>query len=131
VEERVWLTWTPCHYGGRRPWFFCPGVVNGQVCGRRVAKLYGAGPYFLCRACYGLAYASQREDRWDRALSRAQEIRRRLGGQPELTHPFPPKPKGMHWQTYLKMRDLEEAGARALAEKASMFFAKARRGPYR
>jgi hypothetical protein len=33
----VRLTWTPCNYGGRRPWFLCPAVG----CGRRIAVLYG------------------------------------------------------------------------------------------
>ena len=33
VQERVSLTWTRCHYGGRRPWFVCPR------CGRRVGIL--------------------------------------------------------------------------------------------
>ena len=35
--------------------FHLPGVVNGAICGRRVAKLYGAGRYFLCRDCYPAA----------------------------------------------------------------------------
>jgi hypothetical protein len=45
--------------------------VNGIACGRRVAKLHGPGRYFLCRHCYRLGHASQVEDRWDRALRRA------------------------------------------------------------
>jgi hypothetical protein len=64
VEEPVPLEWTPCNFGGERPWFVCPGVA----CGRRVAVLYGAGKYFLCRHCYDLRYESQREDKGDRAL---------------------------------------------------------------
>jgi hypothetical protein len=63
IEEPASLVWTSCHYGGQRPWFLCPGVMHGRVCGRRVAILYGAGRYFLCRHCYGLTYESQREDR--------------------------------------------------------------------
>ena len=27
-EQRVSITWTNCHFGGRRPWFIC-SVVNG------------------------------------------------------------------------------------------------------
>src|SRR5215218_9436332 len=49
IEYTVPLTWTPCTYGGRRPWFVCPGVVEGRPCGRRVAKLYDHGTHFLCR----------------------------------------------------------------------------------
>src|SRR5437763_483333 len=39
IEEVVPLTWTPCHFGGERPWFLCPGAVRGRYCGRRVAVL--------------------------------------------------------------------------------------------
>ena len=53
VTERVLLSFTHCNYGGRRLWFICPGVKNGVPCRRRVAKLYSAGKYFLCRHCYG------------------------------------------------------------------------------
>jgi hypothetical protein len=58
VKEPVSLEWTPCNFGGERPWFVCPGVVNGKRCGRRVAILYGPGKYFLCRHCYDLRYES-------------------------------------------------------------------------
>ena len=95
VESVVRLTWTPCHFGGRRPWFVCPG------CGRRVAKLYLRGKYFLCRRCHNLAYKSQREDRAERLMRKADKIRMRLGGKPGMLNPFPPKPQGMHWLTYL------------------------------
>jgi hypothetical protein len=62
VEQRVPITWTPCHLGGRRAWFRCIASANGQYCGRRVAKLYlGGSPVFACRQCYRLAYASQQE----------------------------------------------------------------------
>jgi hypothetical protein len=44
VRYTVPLTWTECNFGGRRPWFVCPGVVNGHYyCGRRVARLYMGG----------------------------------------------------------------------------------------
>jgi hypothetical protein len=118
VEEPIALTWTPCRYGGQRPWFICPGVVNGRVCGRRVAILYGAGRYFLCRNCYDLAYESQREDLPTRLISKAQKIRRRLGGSASSVEPFPSKPKGMHWRTYsrlyLKVRTAERVGMQAM-----------------
>jgi hypothetical protein len=104
VEEQVPIVRTPCHFGGVRPWFVCPGVVNGVPCGRRVGKLYGSGRYFLCRHCHGLAYQSQREQPHERALRRANGIRVRLGGEPGMLCPFPWKPKGMHWRTYGRLR---------------------------
>ncbi len=100
VAEPVRLTWTPCRYGGWRPWFRCPAAVNGVACRRRVAILYGAGKYFACRHCYRLAYPSTRETPRDRALTKAQAIRMRLGGTANMLDPFPTKPGGMHWRTY-------------------------------
>ena len=119
VEEPVAIVWTPCHFGGSRPWFICPGVVNGVPCGRRVGKLYGPGRYFLCRHCYGLAYQSQREQPHERALRRANSIRMRLGGEPGMLCPFPEKPKGMHWRTYERLRQ-RARGAEMMAERAPL-----------
>jgi hypothetical protein len=99
VREPVPLSWTACNFGGERPWFICPGAG----CGRRVAILYGPGRYFLCRLCYDLVYESQRDNAMYRALHRAQDIRRQLGGSANMTEPFPEKPKGMHWKTYERL----------------------------
>jgi hypothetical protein len=104
VEQAAGIIWTPCRLGGARPYFICPGVVNGIACGRRVTKLYGAARYFLCRHCYRLAHASQREDRYDRALRRANNIRTRLGGEPGTASLFPQRPKGMHKRTYQRLQ---------------------------
>lgn len=105
VEEPVSLDTTPCRYGGSRTWFLCPAAG----CGRRVAILYNARRYFLCRHCYCLAYESQREDEGDRALRKAQTIRKRLGGSANMTMPFPMKPKWMRWHTYEHLREKAEA----------------------
>lgn len=104
VVETVDIIRVPCRFGGTRPFFICPGVVNGIACGRRVAKLYGPGRYFLCRHCYRLTHASQNEAPLDRALRRSNKIRLRLGGEPGMLAPFPPKPKGMWWRTYERLR---------------------------
>src|SRR3954471_21650009 len=103
VHETVRIVRVPCRFGGSRPYFICPGAVNGVPCCRRVAKLYGAGRFFLCRHCYGLAYASQREDDMDRALRRANKIRGRLGGRPGMTSTFPDRPRGMWRRTYERL----------------------------
>ena len=105
IEEPVRVVRVPCRFGGARPYFICPGVVNDIACGRRVAKLHGPGRYFLCRHCYRLAHASQSEGTWDRTLRRANKIKQRLGGDPGMAAPFPPKPKGMWWRTYERLRE--------------------------
>jgi hypothetical protein len=106
VECPVSITWTPCHYGGKRPWFVCPA----QGCGRRVAILYLDG-VFACRRCYQCVYESQRRAGWERALAKAQRIRMRLGGSGSVYEPFPLRPKRMHRTSYAKLRR-EEALAR-------------------
>jgi hypothetical protein len=99
IREPVELAWTPCNFGGERPWFICPGAG----CGRGVAVLYGPGRYFLCRYCYDLSYQSQRDNKMYRALHKAQEIREKLGGSANMMEPFPEKPKGMHLRTYERL----------------------------
>ena len=89
----------PCRFGGTRPYFRCPGVVNGRFCGRTVAKLYG-GRYFLCRHCHNLAYYSQSEEPRDRLLRKANKKRVALGGEPGTASWLPERPKGMWHRTY-------------------------------
>ena len=116
VEQPTPIVWTACRFGGARPFFICPGLVNGIACVRRVARLYAAGIYYLCRHCYRLGYASQREDRFDRALRRANKIRMRLGGEPGTASAFPARPKGMHHHTYERLQSAVSS-AEILAEE--------------
>lgn len=96
----VCLTTTPCHMGGVRSWFVCPG----PGCGRRIAVLC-YGNIFACRKCLQVGYQSQKEPLEDRAARRAFRLRKRmgwpLGVDPEWGWD---KPKGMHWQTYHRLR---------------------------
>lgn len=103
VEQNIAIENLPCHLGGSRPFFICPGTQDGTICGRRVAKLYGAGRHYLCRHCYRLIYTCQREQFWDRKARRAGKIRTRLGGSPGIYTPFPEKPRGMWWRTYERL----------------------------
>ena len=58
-DYRVYLTATPCHFGGQRYWFQCP--LN--TCNRRVGVLYMANGLFGCRHCHNLTYRSKNEYR--------------------------------------------------------------------
>ena len=100
-DYRVPLETTRPNYGGRRWWFRCPAT------GRRVAKLNSppGGGIFASRRAYGLAYQSQRERSYERALTRTQAIRIKLGGDPSLAITFPDKPKGMWWRTYRRLKE--------------------------
>lgn len=103
VRERVALEWTPCTYGGDRPWFVCPG------CGERRAVLHFVGGRFRCRACHGLAYGSTREAGWERAWRRAVKLRGQLGGEARAGwRSVSEKPSGMRWSTYRRLcRELD------------------------
>jgi hypothetical protein len=73
---------------------------------RRVRKLYLplGGRHFWSRGAYELAYASQRETKFDRALRRARKLRLRLGGDP-ADDEHPDKPPRMRWATYNRLTD--------------------------
>jgi hypothetical protein len=116
--QEVETTATPCNYGGERLWLVCPGRVeelqelgayntlgDGGSCGRRVGKLYRLpeGKRFLCRDCLNLTYLSTRVSKDVRLARRTLAIRRRLG-QPDPGQPFPPRPRGMHHQTYRRLQ---------------------------
>ena len=110
IRQVVDLDWTPCQYGGQRPWFRCPG------CQRRVAVLCGYDRLFLCRHCYRLPYTSQYETRLDRLSRKLRKLQDRIG------HQYSRKPKGMHWRTWERLRDqvLDAEMTRDLALEATL-----------
>jgi hypothetical protein len=113
VEEIVPIIRVPCRYGGSRPYFVCPGIVNGVYCGRRVVCLHLADRYFVCRHCNALIYASQLENTSARATRKANKIRARLGDT--FGWPVQPlRPKGMWRRTFQRLRaEIAVAEARA------------------
>jgi hypothetical protein len=108
VVEAVPFIFTNTNFNGRRAWFQC------LACKRRCRVLYG-GRYFRCRRCYGLAYASQRESYFQRALDQADKIAKRLDQQwSKFGCAFdgsglPPKPKRMRWRTYERLEERYKA----------------------
>ncbi|MGH2531575.1 MAG: hypothetical protein ACRDJW_04640 [Thermomicrobiales bacterium] len=98
VRQPVALVRTPCHYGGERPWFACPG------CGGRVAVLHLLGLHFRCRRCHGLVYASTREDQGRRQFRKANRLRAQLGAPPVLGL-IPRRPAWLSWRRYWRTVD--------------------------
>lgn len=84
--QTLWLTETPCTYGGARQWFACP------IRGERVAVLFLRAGRFACRHCQRIAYASQSGDLCDRTWRKQAKAEAKLG-------PNWARPKGMHVAT--------------------------------
>ena len=103
-DFRIDLSRSPCHFGGARPWFRCP-VPD---CNRQVAILYLDGT-FACRKCLKLAYRSQRESEYRRAISQMNKIKSRLGWPTGLLAPCGVRPPGMHERTFMRLKALHDA----------------------
>ena len=103
VEQRVQTQTSPCHFGGQRHWFTCP------LCSKRVAVLCAPGRYFACRLCGELGCATQKEGGGDRAMTKADKLRKRLGWQAGIANPNTGKPKGMHLDTYQRLKSQHDA----------------------
>lgn len=56
---------TPCTFGGKRWWYICPLVLNGDPCHRRCRIVYlpPRSKYFGCRKCHQLTYESRQRHR--------------------------------------------------------------------
>ncbi|SNC74474.1 hypothetical protein SAMN04487881_2375 [Marinobacter sp. es.048] len=95
------ITQTPCHFGGNRAWFLCPG----DQCGRRVAILYGPN-LMLCRRCWGIAYQSQRENQIQRMFRKLRLIEASYTGRPNDSAPRDrTRPVGMHHRTFKLLQE--------------------------
>ena len=120
TTSTVHLVSTATQFGGQREWFKCSG------CGGRARILYG--PQFACRSCQRLNYPSTRQCTRDRAITRAVQLRRRLGGDGSLLDPFPGRPKGMKrktwWRLYAQGRRDEQRGLIGMAAAVAGLTAK-------
>jgi hypothetical protein len=114
IRARICLDATPCHYGGKRFWFTCPG------CWHRRRVLYCHRARFRCRRCHDLAYPSTRENAHDRSIRRETKLQTRLRASRNGLLCIPDKPRGMHWRTYDRAVDrlIREHGRQADAFRA-------------
>jgi hypothetical protein len=96
TPQHIQITWTPCNFGGERPWMHCPH------CDRRVARLFKGLSGYFCRECVGAPrYESQCRNVKSRAYLRAYRLRKRLGGRSRpVVDPIPERPYRMWRKTY-------------------------------
>lgn len=88
---------TPCTFGGRRWWWLCPH------CGRRCRILY-CRVLFVCRQCSDAYYETQAsKDPLIRIDNELRRLRTQLGAQNLGSDKIPPKPRRMHWHTYMRV----------------------------
>ena len=64
IRQVIPLDWTPCHYGGQRPWFRCPG------CQRRVAVLCGYDRSFYVGTATGSRIPANMKHGWTVCIAR-------------------------------------------------------------
>lgn len=90
VRFPLYLTNTPCTFGGTRPWFQCPS------CYRRCGVVAFSRGTWACRKCLNLAYSSEAEGASDR-LWRKQRKLEALVGEDWI------RPKRMRHATYARI----------------------------
>lgn len=110
VRAVVPVEWTPCPFGGRRPWLRCPR------CSRRCATVYALASGAACRVCGRLGYLCQREALDRRAMRRGRKLVERLGvkgAEEQHWAALEPrrleKPYRMRWATYDRLVEAAEA----------------------
>jgi hypothetical protein len=110
VNELIPFSYTPTRFGGRRQWFLC------LSCRKNCRVIYGSGTYFRCRECCHLRYASQHQPAYQRAIDRANRIRRKMSddrGSAFSGDPLPLKPPRMRAATYSRLCREYEIASRA------------------
>lgn len=114
VEQRVRLSFTVPHFGGRRWWMHCP------YRGHRVGKLYlpGGGDRFASRKAWRLGYRSQRIASHDRSFEALFRLQKKLGCEQGWEAGLY-RPKGMWQRTFERHLDryyeLDDRCARDMA----------------
>ncbi len=112
TPQHIRVSWTPCRYGGTRPWLHCPR------CQRRAVKLYKGFANYYCRRCAGNPpYASQTKSAAGRRHFALCKLRLQLGGDARPGVDLPDRPPRMHRKTYKRLRNRIEALEWVLAKR--------------
>ncbi len=89
--------------------FWRPALVGLPQPRGLMSKLYKpSGGIFASHKTHRLAYRSQRQSPYDRAITQAFKRRQRLGADGGIGDPID-KPKGMRWATFDRKMDQVEA----------------------
>jgi hypothetical protein len=96
IEEPVAFVRVPKPFGGQQVFFLCPR------CGRRILELALGKERFRCRSCLGIVHASSQEGPTDRAMRKANKLRKRLGAEPGLDSWYR-RPRHMRQTTFEKI----------------------------
>jgi hypothetical protein len=102
LDQSLELVAQPRHSGGQQWYFKCP--VTHQRCS--VVWRPPGATCFCSRQAWGkqVAYSTQFESPWSRAISAREKIKLRLIGDLDPRDwELPPKPKWMRWTTYERM----------------------------
>jgi ribulose bisphosphate carboxylase small subunit len=75
-----------------------------------------------------LAYKSERETYHDQQFRKVNAIRHRLGWKPGIAYPDGPKPKGMHWKTFTRMKAKHDFHVRCILGYQQEWIAKIQSG---
>ena len=98
LEQRLELVALPRYFGGEQWYFRCP--VTRRKCS--VVWLPPGANRFCSRQAWGkqVAYSTQCESKFDRAISARQKVKSRLIADLDPRDwELPPKPKWMRWKT--------------------------------
>jgi hypothetical protein len=103
-EQRLDVIAQPRHFGGQQWYFVCP--VTHKKCS--VVWLPPGADRFGSRQAWGkqVAYATQFEAPFNRAISAREKVKSRLIGDLNPREwDLPPKPKWMRWDTYERLAE--------------------------
>jgi hypothetical protein len=104
LDQRLDLIAQQRHFGGQQWYFRCP--VTSHKCS--VVWLPPGANRFCSRQAWGkqVAYSTQFEAPFDRAISAREKVKSRLIGDLNSREwDLPPKPKWMRWPTYERLAD--------------------------
>jgi hypothetical protein len=79
-NQSVPIVKAPCHFGGHRHYFTCPG------CAKRRYKMRLGSSGFYCRQCYRLTYYTQQCDYMSRLVQKVSKLEKRLERDNMRTH---------------------------------------------